>query len=137
MNRRQAIKTIAASSSLVLGGCLSGITGSPDEGRAQIGAIPLVNRTDQTLSMTVWVERDGEVIHEKTHEVPPTPAGVEVEQTWPCEPAKFVIRAKGPADDAPTEEVFTEEKAFDPFVTLRGEGWATIVPLAGENKCSS
>jgi len=113
-------------------------TGSPGEGQAQIGSIGLGNITDQTYSVTVRIERNGEHLHDKTHEVAPEPDDGVIKQTWPCEPAKFVIRAKGTADDEPQEEVFTAQKVFDPDVLLEDNGRATITHNSvGRNNCTS
>jgi len=138
MKRRQALRTIAASTGLILAGCVSEDTGSPGEGQAQIGAIGLGNITDQIHSVTVRIERNGEQLYDKTHEVAPEPDDGMIKQTWPCEPAKFVIRAKGTADDEPQEEVFTAQKVFDPDVLLEDNGRATITHNSvGRNNCTS
>jgi hypothetical protein len=54
-----------------------------------MGAVGLANLTDQTYSVTVQIERNGERIHDETHEVPPEPDDRLIERTWPCKPAKF------------------------------------------------
>lgn len=138
MRRRYVLRTLAASTSLVLAGCVSEGNASPDGGQAQIGAVGLGNHTDQTYSVSVQIERSGERLHDEVHEVASEPEDGVIDRTWPCEPAKFVIRAKATADDEPQEEVFTEKEVFDPDVLIEDGGRVTITHNSvGQNDCMS
>ena len=138
MRRRALLHSLAAIGSAGLAGCLSVGTGSSDGGKAQIGAVGLANLTSQTYSVTVQIERNGERIHDETHEVPSEPDDKLIERTWPCEPAKFVIRAEATGDDEPREEVFTEEMVFDPDIHIENGGRTNITHNSvGQNECKS
>jgi len=135
MNRRQVLRTLTASTGLVLAGCISEEDASSN-GEAQIGAVGLGNLTDRTYSVSVQIERNEDLLHDKTHDVAPEPDDTVIERTWQCEPAKFVIRAKTNADNEPREAVFTERKVFDPEILIEDNGRATITHNSvGGNDC--
>ena len=137
MKRRQVLSSVAVG---VVGsaGCLRFGEIFPDEGRAQIGAVGVVNLTDQAYSVSVQIERNGDRIHDRSYESDEISRSTVLERTWPCEPATFVVRAEATNDEEPFEVSFTEERVFDPDVVIERGGRAMVTKnTVGRNDCMS
>lgn len=93
MHRRRFL----AATALSLG--LAGCSTESDPEATTLGSVTLANRDDEPHAVDFRVEWDGDIVHDRTYELPASDAtgntpGRVPERTWPGEPGQFRVLAR-------------------------------------------
>jgi hypothetical protein len=106
-SRRSVLATIGVAATA---GCLNRLPGIGDRG-FRLGEIWVTNGHEEPRKLSLVVERDGETVYDDVLELGTTPGEnkVEVEPTWPAEPARYVLTYGRPGRKTTTAELTAED----------------------------
>ena len=95
MKRRKLLTTVGVGTAIGLAGCTSVLD---DERGVELLGLGVVNRTDETATIDVRLERDGEMLEEATYELE-SGEGESFDCTWPSGPAELVVSTRTPGEE--------------------------------------
>src|SRR6056297_2143978 len=137
-SRRAVLASVAAGS---LAGCFS--TDSEPDG-SKLGAILVANSHDESHTIDLKVEWEGELVHDQSYDLPADDPEskylqeVTPEPTWPKETGDFTLSARSDGDSwqSVTPEDHDNPDCFAPNVMVDGLGLFGIGVLTTSKRCT-
>lgn len=98
-------------------GCLSQLPLLSENG-IRLGSLGIYNRTDESWTISIRLERTGSVVYENTHEVTPENEPVIVPPDWSSEPAEYTLLFHVNGEIQKHELTVEDDKSSDESCTL-------------------
>lgn len=138
ISRRRFCTATGTAALLGTAGCLGEDGGNGSEDSAALGNIKIESLADETHTVDVIIEWDGEINEWATHEIEPDGPGVTLDRNWPSELEDFRLTARidgtNPVQVQPEP---TKTGCLNLLILITRDGTLTIYTNSNEEPCTA